>query len=47
MRQALKAFPESFGYHAGHGFARLLGYGGCEPMGFGVFDVEGLHIYFL
>src|ERR1035438_4436085 len=44
MRQALKAFPESFGYHAGHGFARLLGYGRCEPMGFGIFDVERLHI---
>ena len=43
-RQALKAFPESFGYDTGHGFAGLLGNGRREPMGFRVFDVEGLHV---
>jgi hypothetical protein len=35
VRQALKAFAESFGYHARHGFAGLLSDGGREPMGFG------------
>lgn len=42
-RQALKAFPESFGYDTGHGFARLLSDGCCEAMRFRVFDVEGFH----
>ena len=41
--QAREAFPESVGDDAGHSFARLLGYGRCEAMGFGVFDVERLH----
>jgi len=27
-------------------FRRLLGYGRCEPMGFGIFDVERLHFVF-
>src|ERR1035441_9999865 len=42
-RQTLKAFPESFGHHAGHGFACLLSDGRREPMRFGVFDIEGFH----
>jgi hypothetical protein len=42
VRQALKAFAESFGYHAGDGFAGLSSNGRREPMGFGVFDVKRL-----
>ena len=38
-RQALKAFPESFGYHTGHGFACLLSDGCREAMRFRIFDI--------
>ena len=42
--QALKAFAESIGYHAGHGFAGLLSDGLGQPVRFRVFDVEGFRV---
>jgi hypothetical protein len=41
--QMLKTFPESFRNHPRYCFPSLLRNGGCEAMGFRVFDVQSFH----